>query len=145
MDKIEFKFSRATCAKAGYKPSCCFLGFWDALKTDMTASYRVVLYLQRCYAWVVTSNAVHNYWKCYINVVTRMCLGFYWYIRTLSWVLHALRGRTYSSVKSLAAVLQYIKVCTSFMKCDQIWEKPASMHTITRHAFHHQTIAVHVD
>ena len=30
-------------------------------KTDMVASYRVVPYLQRCYAWVVTSSAVHNY------------------------------------------------------------------------------------
>ena len=29
--------------------------------------------------------------------------------------------------------------------CDQIWEKPASMHTTARHSFYHQTIAVHVD
>ena len=29
--------------------------------------------------------------------------------------------------------------------CDQIWEKPASTHTTARHAFHHQTIAVHID
>ena len=29
--------------------------------TDMVASYRVVPYLQRCYALLVTSNAVHEY------------------------------------------------------------------------------------
>ena len=44
---------------------------------DIAASYHTVSYLQHCYAWVVTSSAVHDYWKCYINAVTRMCLGFY--------------------------------------------------------------------
>ena len=61
------------------------LHFSSALRceSDMVASYRVVPYLQCCYARVVTSNAVHNYWKFYINVVTCMCSRFYWYIRTL--------------------------------------------------------------
>ena len=76
----------------------------------MVASYRVVPYLQRCYAWVITSSSVHNYWKCYINVVTRTCSGFYWYIRTLPRALRALGSRAYISVKPLAAVLQYINV-----------------------------------
>ena len=30
-------------------------------ETDMVASYRIVPYLQHCYAWVITSSAVHNY------------------------------------------------------------------------------------
>ena len=67
--------------------------------TDMVASYHVVPYL-RCYASLVTS----EYWKCNINVVTRTCSGFYWYIRTL-------RDCVYISVKPLAAVLQPINVC----------------------------------
>ena len=29
--------------------------------TDIVASYRIVPYLQRCYALLVTSNAVHEY------------------------------------------------------------------------------------
>ena len=29
--------------------------------------------------------------------------------------------------------------------CDRIWEKQPSMHTTTRHTFHHQMIPVHVD
>ena len=29
--------------------------------TDMVASYRVVPYLQRCYASLITSSAVHDY------------------------------------------------------------------------------------
>ena len=41
--------------------------------TDMVVSYRVAPYLQRCYASLVMSNAV----KCYINVVTWTCSGFY--------------------------------------------------------------------
>ena len=28
---------------------------------NIVASYHVVPYLQHCYAWVVTSSAVHNY------------------------------------------------------------------------------------
>ena len=76
----------------------------------MVASYRVVPYLQCCYAWVITSSAVHNYWKCYINVVTRTCSGFCWCIHTLPRALHALGSRAYISVKPLTAVLQYINV-----------------------------------
>ena len=45
--------------------------------TDMVASYCVVPYLQRYYALVNTSNAVHDYCKRYRNVVTQMCSGFY--------------------------------------------------------------------
>ena len=44
---------------------------------DIAASYHTVSYLQRCYAWVVMNSTVHDYWKCYINVVTRTCSGFY--------------------------------------------------------------------
>ena len=39
-------------------------------ETDMVVSYHIVPYLQRCYAWVVKCSALHNYGKCYINVVT---------------------------------------------------------------------------
>ena len=48
----------------------------------------------------------------------------------------------------------YVQIyCTNVFKyiigvaiqCDQIWEKPASMHTTARHTFHHQMIAVHID
>ena len=107
------------CGKAGYKHryaisvSLEFLAISSfpqllRCKTDMVASYHVVPYLQCCYAWVVMRSAVHNYWKCYINVATRTFLGFYWYIRILPWALHALGSRAYISVKPLAAVLQYI-------------------------------------
>ena len=45
---------------------------------------------------------------------------------------------------------QYVVMCILFLVltmliCDQIWEKPASMHTTAGHTFHHQKIAVHVD
>ena len=30
-------------------------------ENDIVASYCIVPYFQRCYAWVVTSSAVHNY------------------------------------------------------------------------------------
>ena len=52
--------------------------------TDTVASYYcIVPYLHCCYASLAMSNAAHDYWKCYINVVTRTCSGFYWYICTL--------------------------------------------------------------
>ena len=65
---------------------------------DIVVSYCIVPYLQR---WLVTSSAVHNYWKCYINIVTQMCLGFYWYIHTLPRVLRALGSHTFISVNPL--------------------------------------------
>ena len=85
---IESNSSFPVCTKAGYKHRytislslefLAILSFPQLLrcKTGMVASYRVVPYLQRCYAWVVTSSTVHTYCKCYINVVTRTCLGFY--------------------------------------------------------------------
>ena len=109
------------CPKAGHKHRYVISSSLEFLaissfpqllrcKTNMVASYRVVPYLQCCYAWVVTSSAVHNYWKCYINVVTRTCSGFYWYIRTLPRALCALGSHAYISVKPLTAVLQYINV-----------------------------------
>ena len=37
--------------------------------TDMVASdYHVVPYLQCCYASLATSNAAHDYWKCYTKL-----------------------------------------------------------------------------
>ena len=79
-------------------------------EADMVVSYRIVSYLQCCYAWVFMSSAVHNYWKCYINVITLMYLEFYWYIRTLPWALRALGSHAYISIKLLAAMLQYVSV-----------------------------------
>ena len=80
--------------------------------TDMVMSYHVIPYLQHCYVWVVTSSAVHNYWKCYINIVTQTCSGFYGYICTLPWALHALESHAYILVKPLATMLQYNNVAT---------------------------------
>ena len=77
-------------------------------EADMVASYHIVSYLQCCYAWVFMSSAVHDYWKCYINVITLMYLGFYWYIRTLPWALCALGSHAYISIKLLAAMLMYL-------------------------------------
>ena len=84
-------------------------------EADMVASYDIVPYLQHCYAWVVTNNAVHNYWKCYINVVTQTCSGFYWCICTLLWVLCTLGSHAYTLVKPLAAMLQYSNICTNIL------------------------------
>ena len=81
--------------------------------TDMVASYHVIPYLQCCYASLLTSNAVHDYWKCYINVVTRTCLGFYWYICTLPRVLRALGiARIYQSNPSLPCYNLLMYTCT---------------------------------
>ena len=43
-------------------------------------------------------HTLHN-WKCYINVVTRTCSEFYWYIWTLPWALSILGNCAYRSVK----------------------------------------------
>ena len=97
MDGIEPKASDVRKSRSIITPSS--FAFWaiashisQLLKydTNTVASYHVVPYLQRCYASLVTSNAVHDYWKCYINVVTRTCSGFYWYICTLPRALRAL-------------------------------------------------------
>ena len=52
-------------------------------EANIVASCYTVPYLRRCYVWVFMSNAVHYYWKCYINVVTWMCLGFHQHTHTL--------------------------------------------------------------
>ena len=63
MDGIELKPSYVCKSLSIVTPfsaiASCFpqLLKWDA---DMVESYRVVPYLQRCYASLVTSNAVHN-------------------------------------------------------------------------------------
>ena len=57
----------------------------------MVASYRVVATLLT--TLVCLGSYEQHYTqllKSYINVVTRTCLGFYWYIRTLPWALHSL-------------------------------------------------------
>ena len=83
--------------------------------TDIVASYYCILpYLQHCYALLTMSNAAQDYWKCYINVVTRTCLGFYWYIHTLPRTLHALGNVCiYQSSPSLLCytLLMYVLVC----------------------------------
>ena len=89
------------------------------LETVMVVSCHIVPCLQHCYDWVVTSIyvVVYNYWKCYINVLTQMCLGFYWYIHTLPRMLRTLGScmSVYISVKPITAVLQFINVCKRFI------------------------------
>ena len=68
MDEIELKASDArkswsivTASSFAFSAvASCFLQLLKC-DTDMVASYRVVPYLQRCYASLVTSNAVHDY------------------------------------------------------------------------------------
>ena len=54
-------------AYAGFQPSCLSSvsksrGWYDSFLLHIVLSY-----LECCYAWVITSNAVCNHWKCYIN------------------------------------------------------------------------------
>ena len=97
-------------------------------KANIVASYHKVSYLQHRYDWIVTSNAVHNYWKCYINVVTWTCSGFYWYICTLSWTSHALVSHAYISLNLplscyniLMHVCMYIHMYTCMHVCMYIF------------------------
>ena len=100
---INLDSSLSMCVKSGlslqhncfvcvFSPSHFFLTKLLKGDTDMVRSYyHAVSYLQCCYALLAMSNAAHNYWKCYINVVTRMCSAFYWYIRNLPRACSALR------------------------------------------------------
>ena len=93
-------------------PGCFCLARIISLASQM-GIYRLFAILVTLLCSLVTSNAVHDYWKCYINVVTRTCLGFYWYIRTLPWALHALGiVRIYQSNPSLPCynLLMYIYI-----------------------------------
>ena len=81
MDRIELKpsdvrKSRSIITASSFAFSAIASHFPQLLKcdTDMVASYHVVPYLQRCYASLV---AIHDYCKCYINVVTQTCSGLY--------------------------------------------------------------------
>ena len=88
----------------------CFL---QLLKhdTDMLASNHIILYLQHCYASIVTSNAVHDYWKMLHKCCNTDMVG------VLLIYPHSLLGAacprdcTYISVKPLTAVLQPINAC----------------------------------
>ena len=68
MDRIELKpsevhKSRYTVTASSFAFSAIASRFLQLLKcdTDMVASYCIVPYLQRCYASLVTSSAVHDY------------------------------------------------------------------------------------
>ena len=52
--------------------------------TDMVASYRIVPYLQRCYALLVTSNVVHDYLKVLYKGCNIGCAWSFTDISTLS-------------------------------------------------------------
>ena len=118
---IESNSSLSTCAKA-----CKLIALshvFSAISSlpqllrcevDMIVLYCVVLHLQCCYAWVVMSNAIHGYWKCYINVVTRTCLEFYWYICTLPRVLHPLWGHAYNYISQTPHCSVTIGVTSDF-------------------------------
>ena len=71
----------------------------------------VVPYLQCCYALLATSNATHDYWKCYIWCCNTDVLGVLLiYLHSPSGVAHSW-DHAYVSVKSLTAMLQPINVC----------------------------------
>ena len=68
MDRIELKpsdmhKSRSIVTASSLVFSAIASPFPQLLKcnTDIVASYRIVPYLQHCYASLVTSNAVHDY------------------------------------------------------------------------------------
>ena len=72
MDRIEFQLSDVHQSRYNHRYAISlslheflaissFPQLLPRRKTDMVASYSVVPYLQHCYAWVVTSSAVHNY------------------------------------------------------------------------------------
>ena len=118
---MESNSSLPKCKKAGMllQPIivCVFSCRISLLKcdTDMVASYHVVPYLQRCYALLVTSNAVHNYWKMlHKHCNTDM-------LRVLLIYPHSPSGaarpwdHAYISVKPLSAVLQPIN--TNWYQC----------------------------
>ena len=51
-----------------FQPLHLFLSFWDINWYGSVLLFSTLM--QCCYAWVVMSSTAHNYWKCYINVVT---------------------------------------------------------------------------
>ena len=110
-------------------------------ETNMVVSYHVIPYLQRCYAWIVTSSAVHNYWKCYINVVTWTCLGLYWYIRTLPWrcassgVVHI-----YNSNPCCCVTIYYVKRETKYYLTDMYVTRYDKSSLNSNAYFHHYMI-----
>ena len=70
MDGIELKPSNvckswSITTASSFAFSTIASRFLQLLKhdTDMLASNHIVLYLQRCYASIVSNNAVHDYWK----------------------------------------------------------------------------------
>ena len=62
-DVHKSQYSYIVTASASFAFSAVASRFPQLLKcdTDMVAFYYVVSYLQRCYALLVTSNAVHDY------------------------------------------------------------------------------------
>ena len=80
----------------------------------MVACYHVVPFLQRCYAWVVTSSAVHNYWKCYKNVVRNTeVLGILLiYLHSPSGAAHPWESCVYISQTPRCRVTIYYCSCT---------------------------------
>ena len=108
-----------TCAKAGLslQPRSSFAfsavasRFPQLLKcdTNMVVSYHVAPYLQRCYASLITSNAVHDlkmlHKRCNTDVLGILLI----YQHSLLGAGHP-RDRVYISVKPLAAMLQPINV-----------------------------------
>ena len=120
VDGIEFKpsdmrKSRSVITASSFAFSAIASPFPQLLKcdTDMVASYHVIPYLQHCYALLITSNAVHEYWKmlykrCNTDVLSILLI----YRHSPSGTVHP-QDHAYISVKPLAAVLQPINI--------QIW------------------------
>ena len=104
-----------------------FLQFLRRCETNniMITSYHVIPCLQCCYTWIVTSSSVHNYWKCYINVVTWMCLGLYWYIRTLPW--HCASSRVVH--------IYHSNPCCCVTICDRAYKNRPCEHKLHRVIF----------
>ena len=78
--------------------------------TNMVVSYRVVPYLQHCYASLVMSNAVHNYLKMLHKHCNTDMLGVLLiYPHSPSGAAYP-QDHAYISVKPLATVLQPINI-----------------------------------
>ena len=111
--------SIATASLFAFSAITSFLSSEMWYRYGSFSSYcRVVPYLQCYYASLAVSNAAQDYWKCYIKVVTWMCSGFYWYICTLPWALHALRIMCiYQSNPSLPCYNLLIHICMCMFVC----------------------------
>ena len=84
--------SLSTCTKASLASSFVFstIASFPHWASEGWYQYGSILLLRYTSLATLLCLASYEYWKCYINIGTQTCSGFYWYIRTLPWVLCAL-------------------------------------------------------